>query len=169
MLSDKGDVPDDPDFTLPLGVANVERGGRRRHDPELRAPAGPRGAARGAGAGHDHGIDAELIDLRTAPPADLQTIVASVKKTNPLRHCGRGLGLLRDGIGDPVPSTSRAFDYLDAPIEYVHSDEDPVPTTHYLEEAMSPAWTGSSGGEGKCVTGREWAVGRANVEDRDGG
>ena len=87
----------------------------------------------------DHGIDVELIDLQTLRPLDLQTILDSIKKTNRCviidedwGYCGMGSGLLYK-IQKP------AFDYLDAPIEYVHSDEIPVPFSHPLEEAMLPS------------------------------
>jgi len=49
------------------------------------------------------------------------------------------LGLLRHGRGDPVPHSEAAFDDLDAPIEYIHCDEIPVPFSHPLEEAMLPS------------------------------
>jgi pyruvate dehydrogenase E1 component beta subunit len=88
---------------------------------------------------NDHGIDPELIDLRTLRPLDVNTIVISVKKTNRVvlvdedwGYCGMGSGILYK-IQKPC------FDYLDAPIEYVHSDEIPVPFNHYLEEVMMPS------------------------------
>jgi pyruvate dehydrogenase E1 component beta subunit len=139
MLADKGDVPDDPDFTLPLGVANVERQGK---DVTLVSYGRPlQRVARSAVAAleNDHGIDVELIDVRTLRPLDRKTIVESVKKTNRCvivdedwGYCGMGAGILQK-IQKPC------FDYLDAPIEYVHSDEVPVPFNHYLEEAMMPS------------------------------
>lgn len=87
----------------------------------------------------DEGIDVELIDLRSLRPLDMQTIVQSVKKTNrcvivseDYGYCGMG-GAILARIQKPV------FDYLDAPIEHVHSDEIPVPFNHYMEEAMMPS------------------------------
>ncbi len=88
---------------------------------------------------NDHGIDVELIDLRTLRPLDVDTIVQSVKKTNRCviidedwGYCGMGSGIL-------LKIQKRCFDDLDAPIEYVHSDEIPVPFSHPLEEAMMPS------------------------------
>jgi pyruvate dehydrogenase E1 component beta subunit len=138
MLSDVGEVPEG-DFTLPLGVANVEREGS---DVTILSYGRPlQRVVRTAveALTKDHGIDAELIDLRTLRPLDVQTILTSIKKTNRCvivdedwGYCGMGSGILYR-IQKP------AFDYLDAPIEYVHSDEIPVPFSHPLEEAMLPS------------------------------
>ena len=138
MLQNKGEVPDE-EYVLPLGIANVERTGadvtvlsygrtlQRAVRPAVEALA------------NDHGIDVELIDLRTLRPLDTATIVESVKKTNRCvivdedwGYCGMGSGILYK-IQKPC------FDYLDAPIEYIHSDEIPVPFSHSLEDAMRPS------------------------------
>ncbi len=126
-------------FMLPLGVANVERAGK---DVTLISYGRPlQRVVRPAVEAlvNDHGIDVELIDLRTLRPLDTETILNSIKKTNRCvivdedwGYCGMGGGILYK-IQKP------AFDYLDAPIEYVHSDEIPVPFNHYLEEAMMPS------------------------------
>jgi pyruvate dehydrogenase E1 component beta subunit len=139
MLNEVGDVPDVEDYTLPLGVANVERTGS---DVTVISYGRPmQRVVRSAvdALVKDHGIDVELIDLRSLRPLDLNTILASIKKTNRCvivdedwGYCGMGSGILYR-IQKP------AFDYLDAPIEYVHSDEIPVPFNHYLEEAMMPS------------------------------
>jgi pyruvate dehydrogenase E1 component beta subunit len=139
MLNEEGDVPDSPDFTLPLGVANVEREGK---DVTIVSYGRPLQRVVRPAVQHlvqDHGIDVELIDVRTLRPLDVNTIVNSVKKTNRVviidedwGYCGMGSGIL-------YKLQKPCFDYLDAPIEYVHSDEIPVPFNHYLEEAMMPS------------------------------
>src|SRR4051794_37420353 len=72
MLSDKGDVPEDADFTLPLGVANVERPGSDvtviSYGRPLQRVVRPAVEA----LANDHGIDVELIDVRTLRPLDTQ-------------------------------------------------------------------------------------------------
>ena len=138
MLADTGEVPEG-DFTLPLGVANVERQGK---DVTIVSYGRPlQRVVRSAvdALANDHGIDAELIDVRTLRPLDTDTIVNSIKKTNRCvivdedwGYCGMGSGIL-------FRLQKPAFDYLDAPIEYVHSDEIPVPFSHPLEEAMLPS------------------------------
>ncbi len=138
MLNEKGEVPDG-DFTLPLGVANVEREGKDVTVISYGRPLQRVVRASVEALVKDHGIDVELIDLRTLRPLDTQTIINSVKKTNRCvivdedwGYCGMGSGILYK-IQEPC------FDYLDAPIKYVHSDEIPVPFNHYMEEAMMPS------------------------------
>src|SRR3954466_15474185 len=139
MLNETGEVPDDADFTLPLGIANVERPGK-----DVTIVSYGRALSRVVRPAvqhlvNDHGIDAEVIDLRTLRPLDTATVINSVKKTNRCvivdedwGYCGMGSGILFK-IQEP------AFDFLDAPIKYVHSDEIPVPYNHFLEEAMLPS------------------------------
>jgi len=139
MLADTGEVPEDPDFTVPIGVANVEREGKDvtiiSYGRPLQRVVRPAVQA----LVEEHGVDVELIDVRSLRPLDLNTLVNSVKKTNRCviidedwGYCGMGAGILQK-LQKPC------FDYLDAPIEYVHSDEIPVPFNHYLEEAMMPS------------------------------
>ncbi len=138
MLNDVGEVPTE-EYLLPLGVANVEREGS---DITIISYGRPLQRVVRDSVKHlveDHGIDVELIDLRTLRPLDTDTIVNSIKKTNRCvivdedwGYCGMGSGIL-------YKIQKAAFDYLDAPIDYVHSDEIPVPFNHYLEEAMMPS------------------------------
>ena len=139
MLNDVGEVPEDPEFTLPLGVANVERPGKDVTVVSYGRPLQRVVRTAVESLANDHGIDVELIDLRTLRPIDVNTIVESVKKTNRCvivdedwGYCGMGSGIL-------LKLQKPCFDHLDAPIEYVHSDEIPVPFNHYLEEAMMPS------------------------------
>ena len=126
-------------YFLPLGKANIERQGK---DVTLISYGRPLQRVVRPAVEHlqaDHGIDVELIDVRTLRPLDVETIAASIEKTNRCvivdedwGYCGMGSGILYK-IQEPC------FDYLDAPIKYVHSDEIPVPFSHYLEEAMMPS------------------------------
>jgi pyruvate dehydrogenase E1 component beta subunit len=139
MLNDKGEVPDDVNFTIPLGIANVERQGKDvtiiSYGRPLQRVVRPAVEA----LVNDHNIDVELIDLRTLRPLDLATIVESVKKTNRCVIVDEDWGYAGMGSGILYKIQKPCFDYLDAPIEYVHSDEIPVPFNHYLEEAMMPS------------------------------
>jgi pyruvate dehydrogenase E1 component beta subunit len=138
MLAEKGEVPEE-EYLLPLGVANVEREGNDitivSYGRALQRVVRP-------AVQHlqdDHGIDVELIDVRTLRPLDVDTIAASIEKTNRCvivdedwGYCGMGSGIL-------FKLQKRCFDHLDAPIDYVHCDEIPVPFSHPLEEAMLPS------------------------------
>ena len=138
MLAEKGEVPDE-EYLTPLGVANVEREGNDvtvvSYGRALQRVVRP-------AVQHlqdDHGIDVELIDVRTLRPLDVDTIAASIEKTNRCvivdedwGYCGMGSGIL-------FKLQKRCFDHLDAPIDYVHCDEIPVPFSHPLEEAMLPS------------------------------
>jgi pyruvate dehydrogenase E1 component beta subunit len=139
MLNDVGEVPDDPNFTVPLGVANVEREGSEVTVISYGRPLQRVVRSAVQSLVDDHGIDVELIDIRTLRPLDLETLIGSVKKTNRCvivdedwGYCGLGSGIL-------YKLQKPCFDDLDAPIEYIHSDETPVPFNHFLEEAMMPS------------------------------
>jgi pyruvate dehydrogenase E1 component beta subunit len=138
MLAEKGEVPIE-EYLLPIGKANVEREGA---DVTVVSYGRPLQRVVRPAVEHlhaNHGIDVELIDLRTLRPLDVETIAASIAKTNRCviidedwGYCGMGSGIL-------YKIQKRCFDDLDAPIEYVHSDEIPVPFSHPLEEAMLPS------------------------------
>jgi pyruvate dehydrogenase E1 component beta subunit len=87
----------------------------------------------------DEGISAEVIDLRTIRPLDLNTLLHSVIKTHRAviieenwPYCGIGAG-----IADRI--TQRVFDELDAPIRRVATKDAPVPYNRALEESMLPS------------------------------
>ena len=138
MLNDVGEVPDGLDFTVPLGVANIEREGK---DVTVVSYGRPLQRVVRESVQHlvNEGIDVELIDVRTLRPLDTQTIINSIKKTNrcvivdeDYGYCGMGAAILQK-------INKQVFDHLDAPIEYVHCDEIPVPFNHFMEEAMLPS------------------------------
>ncbi len=138
MLADMGEVPAE-EYLLPLGVANVERTGRDVTIISYGRPLQRVVRTAVEALEKDHGIDAELIDIRTLRPLDLPTLINSIKKTNRCvivdedwGYCGMGSGIL-------YKLQKPCFDFLDAPIEYIHSDEIPVPFNHFLEEAMMPS------------------------------
>ena len=84
------------------------------------------------------GISAEVIDLRTLRPLDLETVVASVQKTNRLVTCEEGWGVC--GIGSELAALmmDNAFDWLDAPVKRVHGVEVPMPYAANLEAMSLP-------------------------------
>ena len=87
----------------------------------------------------DEGISAEVVDLRTIRPLDLDTLLHSIIKTHRAviieedwPYCGVGAG-----IADRI--TQRVFDELDAPIRRVAAKDAPVPYNRALEESMLPS------------------------------
>ena len=138
MLNDLGEVPDSKDFTVPLGVANIEREGR---DVTVISYGRPlqRVVRESVAAAVVEGIDVELIDLRTLRPLDTKTIINSIKKTGRCVIVDEDYGYCGMGAAIQQKISKQVFDYLDAPIEYIHSDEIPVPFNHFMEEAMLPS------------------------------
>jgi len=86
----------------------------------------------------DTGINCEVIDLRTIKPLDIETILDSVRKTNRLVIIEEGWFFA--GVGASIASMvmSRAFDYLDAPIEIISAKDVPLPYAVNLEKLALP-------------------------------
>ncbi len=136
LYSVKGEVPDDPDYTLPLGLANVVRGGK---DATIVAWSRiVHVALDAARALEKEGIDAEVIDLRSLRPLDIDTVLASVAKTH--RAVVAGEGWPYGGVGAEIADRIQrlAFDELDAPIERVQTMDVPMPYNAKLEQLVIP-------------------------------
>jgi len=138
MLNDKGEVPDDVDFTVPIGVANVERAGNEVTVVSYGRPL-QRVVRTAVEELVKQGVDVELIDLRTLRPLDVDTVASSIAKTHRCVIVDEDYGYCGIGQGVMGKLYKRVFDDLDAPIEHVHSDEIPVPFNHFMEEAMMPS------------------------------
>jgi pyruvate dehydrogenase E1 component beta subunit len=85
------------------------------------------------------GIDAEIVDLRTIRPMDLDTVVESVKKTNRLVTVEEGFP--QSSVGDFIASqvSQRAFDWLDAPVITIAGKDVPMPYAANLEKLALPS------------------------------
>lgn len=85
------------------------------------------------------GINAEVIDLRTIRPLDIDTIISSVKKTN--RALAVEEGWHFSGIGSEISAqiSEKAFDYLDAPVTRVTAKDVPLPYAANLEKIALPS------------------------------
>jgi pyruvate dehydrogenase E1 component beta subunit len=130
------DVPDLEDYTLPIGKAAVIREGT---DVTLVGYSRCTGFAMDAAEKlAAEGISAEVIDLRSIRPLDMDTIVESVKKTNRLVTAEEGWKPM--GIGGEIAAgvTERAFDYLDAPPARVTQKDVPLPYAGNLEAMSLP-------------------------------
>lgn len=130
------DVPDDPDFTVPLGKAEVIREGT---DVTITAFSRMVGLALDAAEKlKEKNINVEVIDLRTLAPLDTHTILQSFKKTNRLVNVEEGWAYA--GIGSEISSLimELGFDDMDAPVERVAAAAVPLPYAHNLEQAALP-------------------------------
>ena len=137
MLHGKSfEVPDTDDWTVPIGKARIVRPGKDVTITAFSIMVGR--AMEAAEALAEQGIDAEVIDLRTIRPLDVETIVQSVKKTNRLVSCEEGWPFA--GIGSEMAALmmEHAFDYLDAPVTRVHGVDVPLPYAANLEKLALP-------------------------------
>jgi pyruvate dehydrogenase E1 component beta subunit len=130
------DVPTDPEFVVPIGKAKIVRAGS---DVTICAFSRMVGVAlEAAEALAQDGIDAEVIDLRTIRPLDLDAILISVRKTNRLVAVEEGWSF--SGIGAELAALmmEHAFDDLDAPVLRVHGKDVPLPYAANLEKLALP-------------------------------
>src|SRR5262245_7477630 len=136
MYGMKGEVPDDEDFTIPLGVADIKREGTDATivARSLMVPA----ALKAAEELEKEGISCEVIDPRTIRPLDIETIVESVKKTNRAVVAEESHPFASVGAEISVEIMERAFDYLDAPVKRVSGADVPMPYAKNLEQLAIP-------------------------------
>ncbi len=133
----KGEVPDDPEFTIPLGQAAVRREGR---DVTVIAYMGMMfRAMEAADELEKEGLSVEIVDPRTLRPMDTPTIIGSVRKTHRAVVVEAGAGFA--GMGSEISAfvTEQAFDDLDAPVERVTGANAPMPYARNLERAKTPS------------------------------
>jgi pyruvate dehydrogenase E1 component beta subunit len=134
----KGEVPDpeDGDFVIPLGVAEVKREGADvsiiTHGKMVHV------ALMAAKKLEKDGVDAEVLDLRSLRPLDVEAILATVRKTNRAVYLEEGWPYA--GIGSQIVATiqEEAFDHLDAPILRVTQADVPMPYAKNLEQLAKP-------------------------------
>jgi pyruvate dehydrogenase E1 component beta subunit len=131
-----GSMPQDEDATVPIGVANVVRPG---DDLTLVAHSYTvRRCLTVADRLSQLGVEAEVVDLRSLRPLDIDTVVTSVRKTSRCLVAEEGWSTF--GVGAEIAArVHRAcFDDLDAPVERVGSAEVPMPYAKPLELAAMP-------------------------------
>jgi 2-oxoisovalerate dehydrogenase E1 component beta subunit len=132
----KEQVSEDPDFTIPLGVADVKREGSDVTIVSYGAMV--HRALEAAENLAARGVEAEVVDLRSIVPLDEGTILRSIEKTS------RALVLYESyrflGVGAEVAAmiAERAFEHLDAPVLRLAPPNVPVPFSPPLEDAFLP-------------------------------
>jgi pyruvate dehydrogenase E1 component beta subunit len=136
LYNSRGDVPDDPEFLVPLGKALAMREGT---DVTIVAYSRMTILALQAAAElEQEGIGCEVIDLRTLNPLDTATIVASVQKTGRavvVEECWQTCGL---GAEIATRIHERCFDRLLAPVKRVSGLDVPMPYSRKLEKLCIP-------------------------------
>jgi pyruvate dehydrogenase E1 component beta subunit len=131
------ECPTDPEFILPIGRAKVERPGTDVTIVAFSIAVG--WAMQAAEALAEAGISAEVVNLRTLRPLDIETIVTSVQKTNRIVTVEEGWPYA--GIGAEIAATvmEHCFDWLDAPLARVHGADVPMPYAANLEKLALPS------------------------------
>jgi len=130
------EVPADEDYLVPIGKAAVLREGSDVTITAFSIMVGH--ALKAAEELAKEGISAEVIDLRTLRPLDVDTIVESVQKTSRCVSLEEGWPVA--GIGSEICAVimEKAFDYLDAPVERVTGKDVPLPYAANLEKLALP-------------------------------
>ena len=136
LYKSKGEVPEG-EYTIPFGVADVKRKGT-----DLTIVSNGIMIHKSIAVANrlsQEGIEVEVIDPRTMVPLDSQTIIDSVKKTGKLlivHEACETAGWAGEIMA--VVSSSRAFDYLDAPMRRLTGKNVPIPYNRVLERAAVP-------------------------------
>ena len=134
----KGEVPDEGvEYTLPLNRADRKRAGK-----DVTIVTFSRMVHISLQAAEElakDGIEAEVIDLRSLRPIDLDLILESVRKTNRVVVAEEGWKYYGTGQGIAALIYEHAFDYMDAPIGHVTGKDVPMPYSKPLEQAALPS------------------------------
>jgi pyruvate dehydrogenase E1 component beta subunit len=131
----RGDTPDG-DYVLPIGKSKVQRPGK-----DVTIVTYSKGLDISLKAADElarEGIDAEIVDLRSLRPLDMDPVIESFKKTN--RAVIVEEGWKSYGVGAEITSRiyEQAFDYVDAPLRRVAQKEVPLPYNRTLEQSALP-------------------------------
>ena len=130
-------VPKLDDYLVPIGKAKIVRGGD--HVTLVAWSMGMTYALKAAEQLSREGIEAEVIDLRTLKPMDIETILESVRKTGRLVTVEEGWR--QSGVGAEIAAATmeQAFDWLDAPVARVTGKDVPMPYAANLEKLALPS------------------------------
>jgi pyruvate dehydrogenase E1 component beta subunit len=136
MYGMKDEVPEDEDFTIPLGVGDIKRPGTDATivARSLMVPT----ALKAAEQLEKEGVSCEVIDPRTIRPLDINLIVESVKKTNRVVIAEESHPFASVGAEISAEIMEQAFDYLDAPVKRVSAADVPMPYAKNLEQLAIP-------------------------------
>ncbi len=131
-----GPVPEDPDFVLPIGKADVKREGK-----DVTIVTYARGVEWSLAAADElakEGVECEVVDLRWLRPLDLDTVFESFKKTNRCVVVEESLPHFSVGSEIAANIQDKMFDYMDAPIKRVSALDVPLPYSKNIELMALP-------------------------------
>ncbi len=132
----KGDVPEDIDYTIPIGVADIKRVGK-----DVTIVGYSRNtilALQAAEQLAEEGIDAEVVDMMSLQPYDLEAILTSVRKTHHAVVVHEQWPQYGVASEFAAQIAEHAFDDLDAPVERVMGAFTPMPYAAALEDLATP-------------------------------
>ena len=136
IYGDTMDVPKVEDWIVPIGKAKIAREGT---DVTIVSYSrGVKFALEAAEKLSGEGVSAEVVDLRTLRPMDVETVIASVKKTNRVVTVEEGWAPCGVGAEIGWQVTQHAFDWLDAPPARVTQEDVPLPYAANLEVLSLP-------------------------------
>jgi len=136
LYEERGEVPDDPDFLLPIGKADIKREGKDITIVTYSYMV--KKALEAASILEKEGIDVEVVDLMTIKPMDTETIINSVKKTRKVL-CFQETWLTCSVMSEVAAVIAeQAMEYLDKPIRRLGSKEAPIPFSPDLENYVLP-------------------------------
>lgn len=136
LYSKPGPVPDDPDYVLPIGKADVKREGR--HITLVSFGRGVDWSLHAADELAKEGIECEVVDMRWLRPLDTETVFESFRKTN---HCvvvEESLPHYSFGSEIAAQIQEHMFDYMDAPVKRVSAMDVPLPYSRDIELMALP-------------------------------
>jgi len=136
LYATKGVVPEG-EYTTPIGVARIAREGT---DATIVAwgPAVPDALVAADTLAAEHGLSAEVVDLRSLVPLDMETILASVRKTGRVVVAAQAV-LTGSFVNEIVARIqAEAFDDLDGPVGRVGAAPGISPQAESLEKAFLP-------------------------------
>jgi pyruvate dehydrogenase E1 component beta subunit len=152
LYNSKGEVPEDPEFLVPIGKAEVKRQGE-----QVTIVAYARMTILALQAAEElagEGVSCEVVDLRSLAPLDTETILASVRKTGRVvvveecwRTCGLGAeitSIIYENCFDLLQSPVKRVSGLDVPMPYSRKIEKIcIPQTETIKQAVKDVLTGS--------------------------
>jgi pyruvate dehydrogenase E1 component beta subunit len=132
-----GPVPDDDDFVLPIGKADIKREGK--HVTIVTYGSGMTWSNHAADELAKEGIECEIVDMRWLRPLDMDTVFESFKKTNRCVVVEESLPHYSFGSEIAAQIQENMFDYMDAPVKRVSAMDVPLPYAHDIELMALPS------------------------------